>query len=126
MQRIPCMLNIAAAAIALALSLPDASAQQTEHAFRLDVANGIVPREQRAMRVTKGTRVKLVVASDAAGELHVHGYRIAMKITPGRESETVFDAYATGRYSLEWHGESGHANRGHHAPPLAVLEVHPK
>lgn len=79
------------------------------------------------MRVGKGDEVLLAIRTDAPGEVHVHGYRLTVKVTPGTESRLQFKAFATGRYAFEWHGvESGHANRGHHAPALSVLEVHPR
>lgn len=79
------------------------------------------------MRVHKGDDVTLVLTADAAGEVHVHGYRLSVKLRPGQESRMQFKAFATGRYAFEWHGgDAGHGNRGHHAPPLSVLEVHPR
>ena len=66
---------VAAAAAAILMGSSGFAAERSERSFRVDIANGIVPKEQRTMRVEKGDRVRFVVASDGPGELHVHGYR---------------------------------------------------
>jgi uncharacterized cupredoxin-like copper-binding protein len=93
----------------------------------------VVPREAeaarlaepRVLRVVKGDAVRLRIASDSAGEVHLHGYRLDARVAPGKIAELSFTAHATGRYRIEWH-VSGTQSSSHHGPPLAVLEVHPK
>ena len=95
--------------------------------FALDIARGSVPAAQRLMKVEKGDAVTLTIASDAVGELHLHGYRLATKVAPGEPAQISFTAYATGRYPLEWHAVGVAAKPGaHHGPPLSALEVRPK
>jgi FtsP/CotA-like multicopper oxidase with cupredoxin domain len=112
--------------VALA-SLGVLAADAPEKSFILTIANGAVPKEQRTMRVEKGDAVRVRVKSDAAGELHLHGYRLALRLSPQGAGELEFQAYATGRYPFEWHGAGdAAATRKHHGPPLATLEVRPK
>ena len=95
--------------------------------FALDIARSSVPAAQRVLKVEKGDAVTLTIASDAAGELHLHGYRLATKVAPGEPAQISFTAYATGRYPLEWHAAGAPAKPGaHHGPPLSALEVRPK
>jgi hypothetical protein len=107
------------AAIAVAADPP----QKT---FSLTLSRGAVPKEQRLLRVDKGDLVHIRLTTDAPGEVHIHGYRLETKVTPGSASDLRFTARATGRYRIEWH-PAGEASKGnHHEPPLARLEVRPK
>jgi len=99
-----------------------------EKAFELVVAARVTaarPAEPRVLQVLKGDSVRLRIASDSAGEVHVHGYRLDAKVAPGKTAEIGFIAHATGRYRIEWHdGATGSVS--HHGPPLATLEVRPR
>lgn len=94
--------------------------------FDLTISRGALPPQQRVLRVEKGDTVRLHLAGDAAGDLHLHGYRLAMRVTPGSTSEFTFKAHATGRYRIEWHPVGGGEQGNHHGPPLATLEVRPR
>ena len=103
------------------------AAEPPEKTFSLSIVRGALPAEQRLLRVEKGDAVRLRLTSDAPGEIHLHGYRLEAKLTPGNPTELAFKAYATGRYPFEWHGAGDAAKTGsHHGPPLATLEVRPK
>ena len=103
------------------------AAESSEKTFSLSIVRGALPAEQRLLRVEKGDAVRLRLTSDAPGEIHLHGYRLEAKLTPGKPAELAFKAYATGRYPFEWHGAGEAAKTGtHHGPPLATLEVRPK
>ncbi|HEV7799729.1 MAG TPA: hypothetical protein VGP15_01510 [Burkholderiales bacterium] len=109
------------------VSLCALAADAPEKPFSLTIVRGAVPAEQRTLRVEKGDAVRLRVTSDSPGELHLHGYRLAMRLEPSRPAELTFAAYATGRYPFEWHGAGATAApRTHHASPIATLEVRPK
>lgn len=99
-----------------------------EKTFELTIVRGALPAPQRLLKVEKGDALKLQITSDAPGELHLHGYRLAAKLLPGQPAELAFTAYATGRYPLEWHAAGEAAATGAHrrGPPLATLEVRPK
>lgn len=117
-------------ALALALALqagafPVAAADQV---FELQLSGGKLPAAQRMLRVSQGDQVTLRIRSDEAGQLHLHAYHVEAKLTAQQMSEVSFSAYATGRFRLQWHAaaEPTSGKTGHHAEPLATLDVMPK
>ena len=104
------------------------AADAPQKRFDLDIVRGEVAATQRLLRVEKGDALKLRITSDAAGELHLHGYRLAATLSAGQAAELSFTAYATGRYPFEWHAAGNPSNASAHrrGPPLATLEVQPK
>ena len=103
------------------------AAEAPEKTFELAIVRGVLPAEQRLLKVEKGDALRLRIISDAPGEVHLHGYRLEAKLTPGQPAELAFKAFATGRYPFEWHGAQSTAKTGaHRGPPLATLEVRPK
>jgi hypothetical protein len=110
-----------------ALLLCSGAAIGAERGFDLAVAvqsnRGDAPR---VLRVLEGDAVRLRIRSDSAGEVHLHGYRLAARVLPGTAAELAFTAHATGRFRIEWHAGSGTPAPSHHAPPLAILEVRPR
>jgi FtsP/CotA-like multicopper oxidase with cupredoxin domain len=81
----------------------------------------MLPPEQRVIRVQRGDVVTLRWTSDRALTLHLHGYDIERRVTPGTTATMSFTAPATGRFSIEVHG--GSAGR---EATLGYLEVHPR
>ena len=117
------LLLIFSACAAIAAS----AAEAPEKNFDLAIVRGMVPAEQRLLKLEKGDALRLRITSDAPGELHLHGYRLEAKLVPGQSTELAFTAHATGRYRFEWHGAQSAAKTGaHRGPPLATLEVRPK
>lgn len=115
-----------AVACALAMSTADA-AEPAAKTFELAISGGSVAKEQRLLRVDKGTAVQLRASSDTAGSLHLHAYKLEVQLKPGTPAELAFTARATGRFRFEWHPDKTTAKSGgHHGPPLATLEVMPK
>jgi hypothetical protein len=51
--------------------------------------------------VSKGDRVALVVTSDVADEIHLHGYDISRDVRAGGTARIVFTATIPGRFELE-------------------------
>lgn len=104
------------------------AADVPQKSFQFDIERGVVPAPQRTLKVEKGDAVNLAVKSDAAGELHLHGYQLSVKLVPGQLANLAFIAFATGRYPFEWHpADTRAAGSSHHrGPPLAVIEVRPK
>lgn len=75
------------------------------------------------VRVTEGQIVELILSSDEAVELHLHGYDVVAKAKPGAPAVMGFSAHATGRYPVTMHG---HSHGGTHSEKtLLYLEVHP-
>ena len=118
--------RIAAPVLAWALAALCGAAEPPGKQFDLSIAGGAVPTAQRVLRVVKGDAVRLRVTSDVPGELHLHAYRLEAKVGPASPAELTFNAFATGRFRLEWHPAGAPAAGSHHAPPLAFLDVHPK
>ena len=50
-----------------------------------------------------GDEVRFAVSSDAADEVHVHGYDIEQEIGPGEPTELAFTADLDGVYEVELH-----------------------
>ncbi len=120
-----------AASVLLASALssclaPAVAAEPSVKRFELSVPQSTAAPQARVVRVEKDDRVQLIITSEAAGEIHFHAYRIDAKVTPGVPAELNFKARATGRFRIEWHPAGNAAKKGHHAPPLATLEVRPK
>lgn len=101
------------------LAVTPASAEP--RAADLPIRGGVLPVEQRVIRVLQGDAVTLRWTSDRALTVHLHGYDIEQRITPGTTATMSFTARATGRFSIEIH-----ASEGHRASTLAYLEVHPR
>ena len=114
-----CLPCFSVASLALAAPSP-------EKTFDLTISRGAVSPGERVWRVNKDDVVRLRVTSDAPGEIHLHGYLLSAKLMPGSRAKLAFKAYATGRYRLEWHPAGEIKSGGHHAPPLATLEVGPQ
>jgi hypothetical protein len=76
-----------------------AAEQRIEVTFANDKASGDTGRVQ----VAKGTAVTLVVTSDVADEVHVHGYDIEKELTPGTPVTLQFDATISGVFEVELH-----------------------
>jgi alanyl-tRNA synthetase len=76
--------------------------QRIEVTFTHGKAGGDTGRVQ----VAKGTSVSLVVTSDVADEVHLHGYDIEKELSPGKPVTLQFDATITGVFEVELH----HAN----------------
>ncbi len=87
--------------------------------FELYIQHGKILTDERTIRVSQGDQVELYWSSDKPDVLHLHGYDIHTKVTPHVPAVMKFKAFASGRFSVKSHGESGHAS-------LIYLEVHPK
>lgn len=121
--------GVASCSLALAQPVPDPTRDRAgEQARELRVAGGALPVDQRLIPALKGDRLRWRITSDAAGELHLHAYRLSAAVQPGSVTELIFTAHATGRFRVEWHarGETGAASHGHGSAPLATLEVRPR
>jgi hypothetical protein len=104
------------------------AAGPVEKVFEVEIPRSGERTKPRVLRVEKDDLVRLRVTSAAAGEVHLHGYRLEAKLAAGKPHELAFKARATGRYQIEWHPADEPAEKSghHHAPPVAILEVRPK
>lgn len=103
------------------------TAEPAVREFDLAIPGAAVAASPRVLRVRKDDVVRLKLAAEAAGDIHLHAYRLEAKVAPGARAELNFKAHATGRFRIEWHPAGGTAKKGdHHGPPLAFLEVRPR
>jgi hypothetical protein len=84
---------------------PD-SATATEGTGRrieVEVVAGRAGGDTGRVPVAAGTAVTLVVRSDVADEVHVHGYDLTGEVSPDRPAELAFDATIPGVFEVELH-----------------------
>lgn len=74
----------------------------------------------RRIEARKGELVRLTVESDAADEIHLHGYDLTREARPGEPARFSFRADAEGIFEIESH-EAEHAGE----PLIARLVVEP-
>jgi hypothetical protein len=85
-----------------------AATTPTETAFAgteivVAVKGGKVDPATHRVKVAKGTPVRLLVTSDKADELHVHGYEIEKELPAGEQVTVDFTADQTGVFEIETH-----------------------
>jgi hypothetical protein len=104
----------------LALALVVAAAAAEPRVIELALREGRLPERQRVITVRQGDDVTLAWTTDRPVTLHLHGYDLETKATPGTPVSMRFVARATGRFPIEMHGAQGaHTVVGY-------LEVHPR
>jgi FtsP/CotA-like multicopper oxidase with cupredoxin domain len=103
------------------LCLIGAHAAAQPRSVDLAISNGELPQDQRLIAVSQGDEVTLRVTSDKPVELHLHGYDIEEKLSPGVTALLHFTARATGRFPIELHGD----RRGD-GKVIGYLEVRPR
>ncbi|HKA68859.1 MAG TPA: cupredoxin domain-containing protein [Actinomycetes bacterium] len=75
-----------------------------ETVIEVAVANGRVsPSPDRRVEVAQGNNVRIVVTSDRADEVHVHGYDQEAEIPAGGSATLEFVADQPGSFEVEMH-----------------------
>ena len=72
-------------------------------AVSLTVSGGEVSGDTGRVEVSRGTRVRLSITSDAADEVHVHGFELTRPVSPGQSTQIEFVADRTGVFEVELH-----------------------
>jgi pullulanase/glycogen debranching enzyme len=82
-----------------------AGSSGTAKAQRIEVsiAKGKISGATGRVQVATGTAVTLVVTSDVADEVHLHGYDIEKELVPGKPTTLQFTATLTGVFEVELH-----------------------
>jgi hypothetical protein len=95
----------AAATSASGSTSSSASATKSGAEQRIEVtfARGKASGDTGRVRVAKGTSVEMVVTSDVADEVHLHGYDIEKELSPGTPVTLQFDATIAGVFEVELH-----------------------
>ena len=83
---------------------------------RIVVAGGQPQGGVKRIRAEKGDRIRLIVQSDVADHIHVHGYDLFKDIAPGQNARFDFRARIEGVFEIELE------NRG---VQIASLRVEP-
>ena len=110
-------MNRAAAVLTVVLAVPlagcggsstsgDASGSGKTDTIQVAVKDGKVTPATHREPVAQGDTVKLVVTTDTADEVHVHGVDIEKETLPGEPATITFVAKDPGIYEVETH-ESG-------------------
>jgi hypothetical protein len=68
---------------------------------RIVVRGGEVVGGLERATVEQGERVAIVVGSDVADEVHLHGYDKSTDVAPGKPARLVFVASIPGRFEVE-------------------------
>ena len=71
--------------------------------IEVQVSGGQVRGDTGRVPVAAGSHVTLVVTSDVADEVHVHGYDVEQELSPGQPAEIVLDATIPGVFEVELH-----------------------
>jgi FtsP/CotA-like multicopper oxidase with cupredoxin domain len=88
---------------------------------RIRMRDGAVVGGTEDIEVESGDTVRIVVTSDAADEIHLHGYDITRNAAPGQPARFSFKAEAEGAFEIESHAA---ADAGKD-PLIARLVVQP-
>ena len=67
------------------------------------VVHGRVQPPTHRVEVTKDTHIRLLVTSDEADEVHVHGYDIEHRLEADRQATVEFVADQAGLFEIETH-----------------------
>ncbi len=84
-------------------SAAPAAPTATGRTIVVTVTDGQVSGGTGRVPVPAGERVTLVVTSDAADEVHVHGYDLSADLAPGTPATVEFDATIPGVFEVELH-----------------------
>ncbi|HZX07791.1 cupredoxin domain-containing protein [Kribbella sp.] len=79
------------------------STQQADVTIDVTVANGKVNPSGATINVKAGQTVLVSATSDAAEELHIHGYDKMLELTPGKTASVKFTANMKGTFEVETH-----------------------
>jgi hypothetical protein len=92
----------APAPTATASGVPSTDVDQT---VSVTYAGGAVTGGVQRVPVKLGSRVRLVVTSDVADEVHLHVYDLKRNVSAGRSTEILFEATIPGQVEAELEGK---------------------
>jgi plastocyanin len=86
-------------------SAAGATASPTSDAveIKVTVSGGKVAPRPSIHKIKKGQTVRIIVTSDKADEVHVHGYEKEKELVAGEPGTIEFTADETGRFEVETH-----------------------
>ncbi|ODU03144.1 MAG: hypothetical protein ABS81_15260 [Pseudonocardia sp. SCN 72-86] len=83
---------------------PTTTAPATAKRISVAWAGGQATGDTGKVAVPLGANVEIVVTSDKAEELHLHGYDLSAKVAAGGTATLTFAATIAGVFELELHG----------------------
>jgi plastocyanin len=89
---------------------------------RIQIRGGEVVGGPAEIRVKNGDTVMIIVRSDAADDIHLHGYDIEKEAGPGRPARFRFKAKLEGQFEMESHV----AEDAGREPVVGTLIVEPR
>jgi FtsP/CotA-like multicopper oxidase with cupredoxin domain len=135
MLSIPRMAMIVGGVLTLASFSPNAvpglmaqASAQNARARQFAITGRKVEAAASVVRVSQGEAVEIVLTSDEAAELHLHGYDLKLSLTPNMPGTLKFTAKIAGRFPLEAHRFGAGSTPGRHGGggPLLYVEVYPR
>jgi FtsP/CotA-like multicopper oxidase with cupredoxin domain len=96
-------------------------AQAAPAVERIQIKGGKPVGGVGTIKVKKGDPVRIVVSADAPDDIHLHGYDIEKRPTPGHPATYAFDANVEGVFEMESHK----AEREGREPLVAKVVVEP-
>ncbi len=69
--------------------------------IRIDVVNGQPSSGIVRKAIDRGDSIEVVVRSDVADHIHVHGFDLTADVAPGRPARIAFEATIPGRFEVE-------------------------
>jgi plastocyanin len=81
----------------------DPSGEQADVTINVTVANGKVTPSGATVKAKAGQTVLVTAVSDAADEVHIHGYDKELPLTPGKPASVKFTADMKGTFEIETH-----------------------
>ena len=80
---------------------PPTTEAPTVTTMRIALRGGKTGAGIRRVSVKKGEKVRIVVTSDLADEVHLHGYDLTARVGPSKRAIITFAATIPGRFEVE-------------------------
>ncbi|GHF72918.1 hypothetical protein [Seohaeicola zhoushanensis] len=103
---------------------PDSPVWRVGAEDSVEVAVQLDLKTAQTVQVAVGSKVRLIVQSPQALELHFHAFDQSARVSPGKPAEFAFQATRTGRFAIEAHGIVDALGR--HERVVLYVEVRPR
>ena len=102
------------------------SASTQEKIIIVEIKKGELDESPKVITAFEGTALTLLIKSDEALVLHLHGYDIITKVEQAGKTLMKLNTFATGRFPIKIHTPAHeHQGNSHHERTLLYLEVYP-
>lgn len=95
---------VAIAALVIARGGNDNKTTPSIPVHRITVKNAKPVGGIEQIKVNKGDQIRLVIKSDTADEIHIHGYDLHKDVEAGGSARFAFKATSDGNYEIELEG----------------------